>query len=328
MWAALFRKFWDKGALTGIEFAPHYECNFRCAHCYEKAFRDNGRPILPPKEQAALLGRLVKNGILSITFLGGEATIHPHLDDLIRAAQPEQTYISIASNGWTLNRERIEHYKKLGVDKINLSLDSWVPEEHDAMRNKDGAYAKVLRAVDLCRELGLAASLSMVVQNGSTRTQGFWDIVNYALGKRVRLQLKLAVPVGEWEGRMDKLISRRDRAVVDDLLRKHPMVTACFTRGCRAMRATATVTASGEVMPCNCIHVAMGNLCEEPMETILARGAKVPWFDGQYPGCLVSENKDFITDVLPRIAATSSYPARFAEVFPEFDHTKEARSNS
>lgn len=85
------------------------------------------------------------------------------------------------------------------------------------------------------------------------------------------------------------------------------------------MRATATVTPHGDVMPCNCTHVSMGNLCDDSLETILGRGRKVGWFDGQYPGCLVSENMEFIETVLPRINKSSKYPAPYQEVFSEID---------
>ncbi len=122
--------------LRGIEFAPHYACNFHCRHCYEKRFRETMHRPMTLKEQAWTLDEALENGVLSVTFVGGEVTIHPHLPELIRAARPWKTYISIASNGWLLTEEKLKELKSLGVDKVNMSLDSWDPAEHDAQRNR------------------------------------------------------------------------------------------------------------------------------------------------------------------------------------------------
>lgn len=313
--------------LRGIEFAPHYACNFNCEHCYEKKFRETMHKPMTLKEQSWALGEALENGVLSITFVGGEVTIHPQLPELIRAAKPWKTYISIASNGWLLTEEKLAEFKALGVDKINMSLDSWDPVEHDTQRNKEGSHQRVMEAVDSCNRLGLAASLSMVVQRGSTQTEGFRKIVEFSLEKDIRLQFKLAVPMGEWEGRKDLLIDRRDRAVVDELMANNPRMTSCFSHGCQAMRGTVTISAYGDVMPCNCTHVTMGNLREEKLGDILDRGRKVDFFDGSYAGCLVSENMDFIDTILPRISGSEQYPAPYGEVFPELVNDPDAKKD-
>ncbi|MDC0335727.1 radical SAM protein [Pseudodesulfovibrio sp.] len=317
VWQLIFRQFGKDKKINGIEFAPHYACNFKCAHCYEKKFRESKHKPMGIKEQSWILTEAIDAGVLSVTFVGGEAAIHPQLPELIKAAKPWKTYISIASNGWVMTEDKLVELQKLGVDKVNMSLDSWDPAEHDDQRQKAGSHRRVMEAVDICNRLGLAASLSMVVQRGSTQTEGFKKIVEYTLEKDIRLQFKLAVPMGEWEGRKDLLIDRRDRAVVDELMGKNPRMTSCFSRGCQAMRGTVTISAYGDVMPCNCNHVSMGNLREERFVDILDRGRQVSYFDASYRGCLVSENMDYIETILPRISGSEQYPAPYAEVFPE-----------
>ena len=43
----------------------------------------------------------------------------------------------------------------IGIDKLNISMDSWYEEEHDEVRQKKGAYKQAWNTVNLCRKVGM-----------------------------------------------------------------------------------------------------------------------------------------------------------------------------
>lgn len=312
----LARKFFHADGLWGVELAPHYACNFHCKHCYEKKFRETENRLLTLQEQKRIIQECLDHGILGFTFVGGEAAIHPDLPELIQACEPSKTYLSLASNAWILSEERIKRFYAMGIDKINISIDSWNPEEHDANRQKRGSHKRVFDAIDRCKRIGMMVSLSMVVFRDSTRTEGFQKTIDYALDNRVRLQFKVAVPLGSWQGRQDKLITKEDRDTLIRLHKKYPLFTSCsFSGGCPALQRVVTITAYGDVMPCNCIHISFGNLRQESLTSILEKGRKNRFFNTNYDGCLSGEHMEFIEGPLAKTYNADPYPPGDDEIF-------------
>ena len=88
----------------------------------------------------------------------------------------------------------IEHLKSIGVEKVQLSLDSFIEEDHDAFRNKKFSYQKVMRAVDAALNADLNLILSTVLIKGRAKEKEFEGDKPQRYNKKDDVSLGLRVP--------------------------------------------------------------------------------------------------------------------------------------
>lgn len=101
-------------------------CNFRCVYCLPDGIKVHTRQgFLDRDEIVRLIRALQKLGVEKVRLTGGEPTIRPDFIDIVKAIR-QQTGIktlALTTNGYQLN-QRIAEYRKAGVDRLNVSIDS------------------------------------------------------------------------------------------------------------------------------------------------------------------------------------------------------------
>ncbi|MBF0439227.1 MAG: radical SAM protein [Magnetococcales bacterium] len=318
-WRLLGLKLCKTNPLTGINFASHYQCNFNCQHCYEQAFRKKTiKTRLTLEEKKRILSECIRMGVVNVTFVGGEATIDPDLEELIRACSPWKTYIAIATNGFTLTSDRIKNYKKLGIDKFCFSIDSMDPAEHDRNRGRSGSHERVLQAIRDAKKLGIDVSVQYVVYKDSTRRSDFHQVVDYAVQQGIRLQFKPMIPFGGLDQQQDLLITPEDSDAMLALHQQNPMlIRDSYGGGCPAFQGTITINPYGEVQPCNAVPVSFGNLKQQSLQEILRKGRSISFFNGRYDGCPPAEDLGFINQCMAGRGENVSELPLAEEVFLE-----------
>jgi GTP 3',8-cyclase len=138
---------------TDLRVSLTDRCNLRCTYCMPAEGLDwlPGDQLLRADELTRLLSiAVVRLGVTSVRFTGGEPLLARHLEDVVAAAaalrpRPE---ISLTTNGIGLAR-RAHRLKAAGLDRVNVSLDTM-----DAAR-----FARITRRDRLADVLdGLAAA--------------------------------------------------------------------------------------------------------------------------------------------------------------------------
>ena len=126
-----------------LQFQYDYTCNFKCEHCSVKRFqgKKEGRYFTIP-DVRELSRQADEMGLAHIVITGGEPLVFPDFDDLVKAIDPQKFYITSDTNGWLLDDKRAKHLKNIGLDKIQLSLDSLSAAGHDEFRHKTGSHEK------------------------------------------------------------------------------------------------------------------------------------------------------------------------------------------
>ncbi len=102
-------------------------------------------------------------GIYRFVLTGGEALLDKNLEELIVALDPMKHLIILDTNGWTFDEEKAKWFAALGGYKVQISLDSFIEEEHDSFRVKPGSYKRALRAVKASKEAGLELLISTCI---------------------------------------------------------------------------------------------------------------------------------------------------------------------
>ncbi|MDP9146455.1 MAG: radical SAM protein [Acidobacteriota bacterium] len=109
-----------------VHIIPMRKCNLACTYCNE--FDDVSTPV-PLEEMKKRLDLLADMGTSIITISGGEPLLHPDLDEVIRHIRRRGIIAGMITNGFFLNRERIERLNRAGLEHLQISIDNVVPDE-------------------------------------------------------------------------------------------------------------------------------------------------------------------------------------------------------
>ena len=109
-----------------VHIIPMRKCNLDCTYCNE--FDDVSAPV-PLEEMKKRLDTLTGMGTSIITISGGEPLLHPELDDIIRHIRKNGMIAGLITNGFFLNKERIERLNSAGLEHLQISIDNAVPDE-------------------------------------------------------------------------------------------------------------------------------------------------------------------------------------------------------
>lgn len=324
----------NKQAIPLIVLNYEYICNFKCQHCSSdglmiKNSQDrkeaNLQKHLTPESVKILFDQADRLGLAHVAISGGESLTYPDLDDVIKAIGPERFWIAIDTNGWFLDEKKAKHLKNIGVDKVQISLDSLNAQEHDEFRRQPGSHAKVMKAIDAAKVAGLSVLLLTVVWKDRAKSKEFIEYLEFAKNKNVSVYVSLAKPIGAWAGNLDQVCGDEEIAHIQALEKKYDLTTRFsagygLDLGCIAVKRSITITKYGDVMPCPYIQTSIGNIFDESLKDILDRGLKIKYFAyGEKHTCL-SGNRDyeFVQKYMPKIW-THKKPVSYKEVFTAED---------
>ena len=102
-------------------------CNYRCSYCLPNGYQGKAKADeLSLPEIHTLVEAFARSGTRKIRLTGGEATLRRDLPDIIAAcrARPEIRSIALTTNAHRLGKH-FAQYRAAGLDKINVSLDSF-----------------------------------------------------------------------------------------------------------------------------------------------------------------------------------------------------------
>jgi MoaA/NifB/PqqE/SkfB family radical SAM enzyme len=120
-----------------VHVIPMRRCNLDCGYCNE--FDDVSKPV-PLEEMKRRLDILAGMGTSIITISGGEPLLHPDLDEIIRHIRKHGMIAGMITNGFFLNKERIERLNEAGLEHLQISIDNATPDEvsKKSLKSLDG----------------------------------------------------------------------------------------------------------------------------------------------------------------------------------------------
>jgi len=331
----------ERGEVSPIlRLEKSYLCNFQCTHCSAEYYMDRHLQkvlkVVDTRQKMDLddVRRLSKEadelGLARIVITGGEPLVMKDFDDVVAAIDPDRHYVITDTNGWFLDLERAKHLKSIGVEKVQLSLDSFLEQEHDAFRNKPGSHKRVMRAVDACRDADLNLILSTVLVKGRAKTEEFRDMCRFATERGIGLYVSYAKPTGSCTNHPELVIDKADADVLRELEKSYNVFTHMTPsygshKGCITVKGIITVTSTMEVTPCPYIDFSLGNLRETSLKEILARGMRNPWLGPHRPDCLIGEDPQFIQIHTQRTRNAKFLPLPWGEGFSDADSLADER---
>jgi MoaA/NifB/PqqE/SkfB family radical SAM enzyme len=301
-----------------IRLAANMLCNFQCNHCCAEQLDLNDIRELSRQADEFGLARFV--------LTGGEPLLmrNPSFEEIVEAIDPEKHYIITDTNGWFMDHEKAKKIKAIGVEKVQLSLDSSIESEHDAFRNKKGSYKRVMRAVDACLDAGLNLILSTCLVRDRVKSKEFRDLCEYSKENGIGLYVTYAKPVGNAKEHLEWVILKEDADYLRELEKEYNVFTHMtpsygMHQGCITVKGIVTVSSTGEIVPCPYMDMSIGNYLKEPLQDILMRGMKNKWLGPHRPDCLIGEDFEFIKFHNDSVGDRKLLPVPYGEGFSDKD---------
>lgn len=329
----------ERGEISPIiRLEKSYLCNFQCTHCSAEYYMDrhlqkviqivDERQKMDLEDVRRISREADEAGLARFVITGGEPLVMKDFDAVVAAIDPDKHYIITDTNGWFLDEARARHLKSIGVEKVQLSLDSFVESAHDEFRNKKGSYKRVMRAVDASLDAGLNLILSTVLVKGRARAKEFEDMCRFATDRGIGLYVSYAKPTGSCSDHPEFVIDKEDADIVRDLERRYKVFTHMTPsygsfKGCITTKGIITVTSTMEITPCPYIDMSIGNLRTTPLKEILARGMANPWMGPYRPDCIIGEDPQFIALHAEKTRGAKLLPVPYGKGFGDHDSLTE-----
>ncbi len=130
-------------------------CNLRCSYCMpEKPVWFPRSEILDYEELIRLVGVVRRRGINKVRVTGGEPLVRKDLATFIRPlSETLNGEVSLSTNGLLLE-PMAESLAEAGLRRINVSLDSLIPERYATLTRRD-SLDQVLRGIAKAASVGL-----------------------------------------------------------------------------------------------------------------------------------------------------------------------------
>lgn len=310
-----------------IQLQYNYRCNMLCEHCSINSYQKNaaGKRSLTPEDVRELARQADELGLARFVISGGEPTTFPDLDDVVKAIDPQKFFINCDSNGYLL-AEKAQHMKDIGIDRIQLSIDSLNSNEHDSFRRKPGAWQRAMDGIKKCTEIGLPLYIQTVVTKQRLYSEEFEKFVSFFNDMGLGVFITFAKPVGAYEGHYESMINDEDLAFEREMEKKYHLFTHLtpgygLEMGCVGVKGFISVTQYGDVQPCPYFHCSIGNIFESSLKDILDNGMSIKYFGEHNNECFMAQDIDWVKKYVADKIYGKPVPVPYKEIFGKEDMT-------
>ena len=274
LWAVLGRRTPDQVTISITE-----ECPNRCAHC---ALPNSGNKLhLSPETVKGIIGQILDMGTTLVIFDGGEPALYRELPELV-AAVDDRAISTLFTSGAGFTAALARRLKEAGLYAVNVSLDSPVETEHDAMRGRGGVFSEAMQAIENALAAGLLVDLYVVLRRENMpHLESFHELAR-RMGVH-ELTFFEVVCTGRWSERQNIALLPADHARLAEFVlsagapRIFSVPEAYKRFGCFAATSWLHITPAGEVYPCSCYPESWGSILSEPIKKIWGRMRAFPY---------------------------------------------------
>ncbi len=155
-------------------------CNFRCQYCMpEKPFSWKPKEnLLTFEDMFTFMKVAIDEGVNKIRITGGEPLLREDLDKFIKMIYDYKPEIDLAmtTNAFLL-KGAAQKLKDAGLKRINVSIDSLIPDVAEKIAQKD-VLQQVLEGVDEALKVGMKVKVNMVPMKGLNENE-ILDVLEY-----------------------------------------------------------------------------------------------------------------------------------------------------
>lgn len=276
-------------------------CNLDCVHCRAAAVNEPLPTEFSTKESFDFLSEVASFARPVIILTGGEPLLRSDIFDIAAYGKQLGLTMVMAPNGTLVDDTVTSEMRKVGIDRVSISIDGSTAEIHDTFRRVPGAFEGALRGIEALKRAGISFQINTTVTK-----QNLNDLQNLLeLAKKVGAvawHVFLLVPTGRAKDLKEEEISpanyektlnwlyqvqRKEELFVKPTCAPHyyrifvqrsrkeglPVELPHqryerMTRGCLGGISFCFVSHEGEVYPCGYFEVLAGKIREERFRKI------------------------------------------------------------
>jgi radical SAM protein with 4Fe4S-binding SPASM domain len=151
--------------LTGVGLEINQACNLYCSHCFSRGGETAHHMDV---ETVKRVLREIREELkpFEVDIAGGEPTIHPEFEEIVRYSCGELGLpLTVSTNGTRFDDDLVDLFCEYDVD-LGISLSSANAASHDDFRGMEGAFEKTVEGIRTYVDNGLNVSVrTTVTQN-------------------------------------------------------------------------------------------------------------------------------------------------------------------
>ena len=265
--------------LLSMEIEFSRVCNFRCSYCYVPEQKDLTHELSREEIKDVIL-QAKELGARKIIILGGEPSIYPHLVEMILFIADQGMEIEMFTNGSGVDRQLATVLADRKV-RVVLKLNSRNEKLQDQLAGKKGAYAIIHRALAALQEAGypsaelFLAMSTVICRQNIKELPAMWQ---WLREEKIEPYFEIITPQANavknnWltvdSGELQRLfieLSEIDKKRFGSHWEPQPPLVG---HKCMRHQVSCVVTATGDVMPCVGVTIALDNIRNNRLGHIL-----------------------------------------------------------
>ena len=270
------------------EVALTYRCNLKCQFCYAGC-NCTTNPVGSDREMSGeeikqVLATIFRRAkVPSVSFTGGEPTLHPQLPEFVAYAKSLGLRVNLISNGTRINAELARRLADAGLDSAQISLEGVTAAVHDQVTAVKHSFPKTVAAVQHLKDAGIRTHTNTTINRVNLmECREMPRFVKEVLGNE-RFSMNLIIPTGsaalnellivryhELGTHLEAIQEASQRQGVEfmwysptPMCMFNPVSHGFGNKGCSACDGLLSVCANGDVIPCASYDESVGNLLRE-----------------------------------------------------------------
>ena len=205
------------------------KCNMACEHC--RAWEETKVHMpLDLFKKSIDFAISEADSDFRLTISGGEPFLHPGLIEMMKYAKSKCIEdVIITTNGSLVTLGKLKELKDIGFKNlaIQISVDSFNPEEHNKFRNFPNAFELAMKTFDLTKETGINSSLRASIT--PDRIYQIDGLVDLAIAKGAkRIGIGSVIPAGKGKKNRSLLMNSNQKRIflekIAELKVQHPEI--------------------------------------------------------------------------------------------------------
>jgi radical SAM protein with 4Fe4S-binding SPASM domain len=274
----------QKATEQGIPLSAHlditWRCNERCVHCY---LDHGGEGEMSTAEIKNVISQLADTGTFFLSISGGEPLLRRDCFEILEYARELGFSVKLKTNAVMIGAAQAARLKNLGIEQVQISIYSHLPEVHDAITKLPGSLRRSLQAIRYLRAEGVKVSITNVlmkqnVQNAkAVRLLAKELDVEFVIDPTITPMLngdRSVLNLGISNQELDEIFHTEEFiGNVGEFCAPVSEVDEDVLEGysCSAGHTLAYISPSGDVYPCVQFPMPCGNLREKSFREIWYR---------------------------------------------------------
>ncbi|MDE6903838.1 MAG: radical SAM protein [Lachnospiraceae bacterium] len=290
----------EKGVIEITWYITDY-CNLRCKHCYHENFSNKVDQSI---DQIQLENKILKEivelsqewEVICVRFLGGEPMLHPRIFEFASYLKREiGCEIGIATNGLHFTDENIRKIREIGIDKIQVSLESSQKEQHEFYRGKE-TWENTLQGVKKIVDSGTRTGIRMTISKANLdKMDEFAKLgkdmnlnlvsFNKYIPDKYNTELLQSLSKKEHTYMLNKILELKQIYGDEFVVSEDPCLNDCYSNeiekefekelqedypigGCSAGLFSLIISKEGIIYPCTMLRLSVGDIRKESLINI------------------------------------------------------------